>query len=391
MATVAASTGLNNMHILMTIPCRWPEGTGRCCSVSMKPLGDITVAVCVYDIAFQPFLYYSVGIVDKSSGKTNWSLGTRYDTGKHPSVSLISMNDELHVVEVHSSDYRKSCYYHTGRVNAEERTIEWGKSTFLGCGVKPKVSTNDNGAVVVVMEKSYSWSNKVHFYIGRANPQRQVVEWITASNPSSIPNFNGVEPDVSLNNDRVVAVCCSSGRSLQYRIGVVGEDLSVCWNDFNSPFCSQGKNPSIALNTHGNIVAVHQASWRQLSYCCGCLSSNGSILWGESKMQGHGEYPTISLTDDGYIYEMHKTHVGFQLFHFQGELRNQVSSLSNELPSTLNPAPTPTLPHPAAPTLPQPALIAAATAPDSAPPPAVSLSVPAQVRDDSGGAQIIFT
>ena len=58
-----------------------------------------------------------------------------------------------------------------------------------------------------------------------------------------------------------------------------------------------------------------------LSYCTGQVLED-SLLLGEIKLHDYGEYLCISLSDDGTYFEVHKTHLGNELFYRNGELKN---------------------------------------------------------------------
>lgn len=313
-----SNPGLDGMHLMLTFPTQWE--TGRYSSVSMKPFGGATVIVSVHDVVFSRYLHYSVGIVNQHTGETEWGEVISYDTGRHPSVSLMHKDGELYVIETHCNHF-KSCYYLIGIVHILRKRITWKPSRFLCHGLKPKVSTKDDGTVMIVKEKSYSWSNIIQYHIGRLDTQDQQVVW--NDKEAVITDFHGVEPDITVNRSNIVVMCRSTNRTtgLQFKKGTLYDDLAVTWNN-TSVFRSNGKNPSISLNSDGNIVEVHQKPiTRQLSYCCGRIMDN-SILWGKIKTQGNGEYPTVSLSDDGYVYETHKTNFGIHLFHIQGELKS---------------------------------------------------------------------
>ena len=146
------------------------------------------------------------------------------------------------------------------------------------------------------------------------------IEW---KDDQTVPGFCGVEPDVTINLNRIVIACRDKG--IRSKMGTINDDHSICWVGASCELPCEGDNrwsasPSIALNSHDTIVEIHHM--RSLrgsitSYCCGQVIED-SILWGKriSHNSNFGEYPCISLSDDGTIFEVHRT--GTELLHRKG-------------------------------------------------------------------------
>lgn len=320
--------GIEESHLLLTPSTR--HGTGRCSSVSVYPVKDVgTVVVCVRDITLRSALYYSVGIVKEDTGTTEWGVSRKYSSGQHPSVCLIWFNEELYVLECHCSDLLKLCYYRVGKVSVQDKYIRWApaKDNFLCSGKRPKITGNDKGVVVVIKEEMCTWDS-LNYFIGCVRPQGMIIDWVTEGKETKIPNFEGVEPSIAINDkDQVVVISRSSGNIIKARLGIllnIHNNLSILWTGSNYRLQTAGKNPSISLNSDGNIVEIHQTNlWKQLSTCCGRVSKS-SIVWGEEKTINNGEYPTVSLSGDGVVFEMHASPLGFSLFFSQGVLEGCV-------------------------------------------------------------------
>ena len=105
-------------------------------------------------------------------------------------------------------------------------------------------------------------------------------------NKDTILDFLGMKPDISINADKIVVACCSGGM-IRFKIGrIIGQDFN--WISMSE--CSYGLNPSISLNSDGDIMEVHQTrSGRKLSRCCGHINDNNEIIWGERKVHDYGE------------------------------------------------------------------------------------------------------
>jgi hypothetical protein len=313
----------DKMHMVLNIPSRWIPG--KYSGVDMRVCDDVKVVVCVCDVPFGCTLYYCVGVVG-ASGVIDWiSSPESYETGQYPSVSLIQRDKELYAIETHSSDYFNTCYYNIGKVDVKEKRIKWGNSHRIGRGKNPKVSTSNNGAVVVVRERSYSYWDYLELSVGELPAGGREIDWKLED--QTIPHFHGVEPDVAINTSKIVVVCRSIGR-IQLKMGNINNNLSIDWLPANLELLAHGRrvdgrSPSISLNSQCAILECHQTwSMRKLSYCYGYIS-NDRLLWGESEVRDTGEYPCVSLLDDGSVFETHKSHVGNRLFYRQGELVNQ--------------------------------------------------------------------
>ena len=334
MASLATSE--DSSYMMLSLPTQWTSG--RYPSVSVKPHGDVKVVVCVYDVTVGNNIYYCVGVINKDMGVTDWgTIGEVCGSGWRPRAALVSMSEKLYIIETHCFDSSKFCS-RVGEVKLDSKTITWGISDSSKDGVNPSISatcTDDGTAMVgtamVVTEDRRS--NRIQLYSGTLNTEHRKVEW---KEITDIPNFRGMEPDICIGANIIVVVCrCGSYRSIiRFKTGQIERDLHISWASASelprsdSGNYRDGRNPSISFNSSGAIVEVHQ-TWtlRKLSWSCG-LVKRGSITWGESKIHDFGEYPSISLCDDGFFYEIHKTHFGTHLFTEQGQLITQTVSLT---------------------------------------------------------------
>ena len=303
---------------MLSPPTKWTRG--RYPSVSVKPYRGLTVAVCAYDGTVRSGIKCCVGTIDKVTGVTQWGDPAECaDRGSHPSVSLLHTNGRLYVIEANSFfQSSKGFQYRLGEVNVGNKTIEWG-IPYHHEGIHPKVSTKDDGTAMAVAKKR----NNILLYRGSVNINDRMAVW---RNGDPILDFHGMKPDISINADKIVVACCSGGM-IRFKIGrIIGQNLD--WISVSDR--SYGLNPSISLNSDGDIMEVHQTrSGRKLSRCCGRIDDN-EIIWEESKVHDYGEYPSVSLCDDGYFYEVHKTNLGWRLFILPGQLMTPNVSLGWE-------------------------------------------------------------
>ena len=307
----------NNPEMLFTASNKLTNG--RYSGVDLSNDKDKAV-VCVRDVRLDKNLYYHVGAIDCESGAIAWGDARDYDTGQYPSVALIKLGGKLYTLEVHLSDIFNNCYYKIGRVITSNKSILWEPSVFLGRGKNPKLAANDNGIVVAVKEKSWTYNNYIQLLVGKFDPTTMKIYW---KPDQTVSDFLGVEPDVAINLNKIVIACCNNGK-IRLKMGNINDNLSIDWVDASFELPHEGDNgrstsPSIALNFHGTIVETHHK--QSLSYCYGRVLED-SILWEESISRDHGMYPCISLANDGTIFEVHKTVTG--LLYSKGKVRNQV-------------------------------------------------------------------
>lgn len=314
-----ATSKSSKTHLMLKTPM--PRGAGRFSSVSMCTYKGATVVVNVHDISADFSLYFQVGIVDKDADTTEWGDAIIYDTGKHPSISLICIDDSLYAIECHCSDARNRCFYHVGKVYAGKlNTIVWGKVVDFCEGKKPKVSANDNGTIMIVKEKpAYFYSTLIQYFIGTINIEKLNIDWKISDD--ILPSFEGAEPNISTTSDKV----CCYGSDIRFKMGTIKNDLTIAWKDSTSSnIDTTGNHPSVSINSHGNVVAFHQSgNSRALCFWYGIIEDN-LIALEKDREHDNGEYTTIFLSEDGYIYEMHKSHVGFTLWYTQGELKKKL-------------------------------------------------------------------
>lgn len=287
---------------------------------------NCTVVVSVRDASFQTGLYYSVGVVDRCTGTTFWGPGVtgviEYGNGKHPSVSLVAISNELFTIECHGSDFGSACYCCVGKVNISCKSIQWGDAESIGSGEKPKVSAFGK-KFVVLMEQPCS-INSLKYFVGTIVTNTLAIESIKEG--TKITDFKGVEPDIAMTSNNIVAVYRSiKSYVINTILGTLDNDKgTITWlPDSKSTLNLTGKNPTISCNTEGNIVAVHQTwcCWNTLAMTCGGVTDN-KITWEKGRKFISGVYPAIALSEDKDVFEMHSNPFGFSLFYSQGIFEN---------------------------------------------------------------------
>ena len=300
--------------------------SGRCSSLDIKLEAELAVSV----VDYAGSLYYRVGNYDRDHNRMRWGENYMYSSGSNPSVCLVHKEETLYVVEVHCSGMMSSSLqYNIGRVNPNLMSIEWNNipNAFLAYGKKPKICATQSGTIVVIYERilfneinERILLNEIKYCVSTTAIQDGNIS-IAWEDSQTIPSIHGVEPDVSVTNYKLVAIF-SCGKFIQEISSIVGslDGTSIAWADRKS-LCGYGHNPSISINSTMNIVAFHQVIGRRLHHKSGQLV-NGQVVWYDTSASTYtlGEYPSVILTDDNKIVEMHKANFMNSMYQCEGKL-----------------------------------------------------------------------
>lgn len=169
--------------------------------------------------------------------------------------------------------------------------------------------------------KSHNSYNNLCCHIGEIDLSKAEdlkIEWKSNGRISSL---HGVEPDIAINSQNAVVIYRTGTQLLKTAVGTIKPNhSSIDWNEAE-PLPSTGINPTVSMNSHGVIIAIHQTKLlRRLKQSYGKLLQDGTIGWKNTSYFSLGEYPTVSISDDNFVFEMHKTNFGFNLFQSQGIL-----------------------------------------------------------------------
>ncbi|MCP6760762.1 MAG: hypothetical protein NHB32_18910 [Fischerella sp. CENA71] len=135
----------------------------------------------------------------------------------------------------------------------------FGKADRYDTGVSPSVALN-NGNVVVEVHKSQS-RDRLFYRVGKVEGDK--IDWGKYENNKSIDYDDGVQPSVAITNDGlVVEVHKSQSRDrLFYRVGKVEGD-TINWGKYEnnkSIDYDDGIQPSVAITNDGLVVEVHKS------------------------------------------------------------------------------------------------------------------------------------
>ena len=263
-------------------------------------------------------LSYSVGQYDRDHNQITWGEKQRYGRGRSPSVCLIYEGETLYVVEVHCKYVASRLQYKTGKVNPRSMTIEWdGISEFLAYGKKPKICATGNGTVVIIYESVLFFD--LQYCVATTTIEEGIIS-LAWGRRERIAR-KGVEPDISVCHDKLVAIFRRGklAQEISTIVGTLRENI-VTWHR-GILRCGSGHNPSVSINAENNIVAFYQVLGRRICHKSGQLVHD-EIVWCErsASIFTLGEYPSVILTDANKIVEMHKANFGHSMYQSEGNV-----------------------------------------------------------------------
>jgi len=245
--------------------------------------------------------------------------GTKYDNGQHPSSASFNGG----VIEVHKAETEgaTSLWYRYGvRKGA---TIEWSASRQYDNGREPAVAVNREGDVLEVHETSNIATDDLWCRVGRADANSLVVNW-RAGQKLDWPSAEGHKPSAALVTQKsdggklaVIVLQSKSNANLNYLTGYIGGDGRFQLN--YSATYDKGVQPSVSMNTSGQVVEVHKSQSRDALFyrvgrvekieqnVLGVRSIKTIVRWGPSYEYDGGVQPSVAITENGTVVEVHKS------------------------------------------------------------------------------------
>ncbi|MEV6605338.1 hypothetical protein [Kutzneria sp. NPDC051319] len=81
-----------------------------------------------------------------------------------------------------------------------------------------------------------------------------------------------------------------------------------------------GYHPAVAINSHGQIVEVHDSGAGALWYWTGTVAADGTVNWLRHGKYDSGTTPAVALNDAGQLVEVHQSQTASTLWHHVGQL-----------------------------------------------------------------------
>jgi hypothetical protein len=240
-----------------------------------------------------------------------------YDSGKKPSCALNANNV---VVEVHKGESEDTLNWRIGKVEGVK--LSWlplpPKHKSFANGTNPAVAINSSNEVIVV----YNDGKGLHYRLG-------TVSGATLNFPAAANSFGdkvSSHPSVSMNEAGIVVEVHQSGSGVYWRRGKLRKQV-LDWQEQPTALATTGKRPFVAINNHGKAVAVFQGVGSDnLFYSVGTFDPaktgiSAPITWTTPvQYQTGGVRPSIALTDDGQVFEVHQSASSHTLYQRVGIL-----------------------------------------------------------------------
>ncbi len=130
----------------------------------------------------------------------------------------------------------------------------------------------------------------------------------------------GYHPAVAMNSHgQIVEVHDSGSGTLWYWTGTYGADGRVNWQRHGR--YDTGTTPAVALNDNGDLVEVHQSqNYSTLWYHVGHLGADGEIGWSASHQYDSGVLPSVVFTGTSTLREIHRSQSTSQNWQWTGTL-----------------------------------------------------------------------
>jgi len=239
-------------------------------------------------------------------GDGSFGRADRYDAGISPDVAVNATNT---VVEVHQSQNASTLWYHVGRVDGD--TIDWSGSVRYDDGVNPSVAIANDGLVVEVHQSQNA--STLWYHVGRVNVRTPATP-AAPSAPSPAPPSTA--PPSPAPPSPAPSPTLPAGRTPPSTEPSTGPPMTVPmteppttgetigWSD--SVQYDDGVNPSVAITNDGLVVEVHQSqNANTLWYHVGRVNGD-TIDWSDSVQYDDGVNPTVAITNDGLVVEVHQ-------------------------------------------------------------------------------------
>lgn len=141
-------------------------------AVALNKKGQV-VAVFTRRVSGGGFeLWYWSGL-RRPDGRIAWQMTGKYDDGLVPSVAL---DDNGVLVEVHKSVHLDLLYSRVA-IMADDGTLKWGSSQYIGGGLRPSIISTGAGQVREVHETQSPFSVQRYQWLGTANAAKKSMNW----------------------------------------------------------------------------------------------------------------------------------------------------------------------------------------------------------------------
>ena len=286
-------------------------------------LNDNNTVVEVHRSQNNNNFYYRVGTVNPAETNIPFGPSIKYDAGVRP---VIALNNLQQVVEIHKSANNHGLWLHTGTVDPLRNTIDWGPSRSLNdSGIYPSIAVNDQG---MVMEVHQSQNNdNIWYRVGKAEFDAENISWWSSAKCLGCGSGNGVNPQVSLNNNNEFIIVWQLNDHIFSQTGSLDINTQqVNWQNsyqaeagYNGAFAyDTGYRPSVGLMDNGQTIEVHQSQSNNSLWFRNGIRGMSTQVWQDSDSYSTGNEPRVSINNSGLSVEVHKSDDNNGLFYSLG-------------------------------------------------------------------------
>jgi hypothetical protein len=144
-----------------------------------------------------------------------------------------------------------------------------------------------------------------------------------ATQANEFPNHvaNSSKPSVAINGNGVAVAVHGAGSNLVWRVGLL-TGSTLTWSA-SQPLATGRSHASVSINDAGRVVVVYQngdnLKYRLGQYKAATPSVAASIQFAAEPSQPYdtGNDPSVAITNDAWIYEVHKSESGVSFALFQ--------------------------------------------------------------------------
>jgi hypothetical protein len=118
-------------------------------------------------------MYYTVGKINVADKSVTFKQSLRYDSGFEPAVALM---DDMTVIEVHRSSTDCFLYYRLGTVDPAKSTIDFWSSSgirYYETGDTPTVAVVNSDTIV----ETHCSGIYLFYGVGKLNRENKTIEW----------------------------------------------------------------------------------------------------------------------------------------------------------------------------------------------------------------------
>jgi len=250
--------------------------------------------------------------------------GQDYDKGSQPSIAINRTNQ---CVAIHEGK-DDGLFFRAGMVRNLVVGFDNSKPAAFTTGHNPTIALTRSGVVV----EAHDRDGKIYYSVRELDGL--VVKNATVQElPNQKPNSS--DPSISINANGVVVLIFRSGGDLYWRRGTLSV-MNLAWAASSHLLVPNGDKPSVSINSTGRIVAVYQNGdvlyYRTGHYVAPTATTAAKLMWPDPNAPqvtyDKGNDPSVVLTSDNAVLEVHRNEDASELFQRVGVLSSDASTIA---------------------------------------------------------------